>query len=129
MARCNRKWPGSCTRRGMTQPFHLAWFMNFTPGDWNGTFASSAGPWDGKFYIDMALALERACFDYIMVEDTGMVPDAYGHSTASAVKHALMVPKHDPMPLAALLAHATTKLGVVATMSNMAYPPFMLARL
>jgi FMN-dependent oxidoreductase (nitrilotriacetate monooxygenase family) len=114
----------------MTQSrFHLAWFMNFTPGEWNGAFAPTAAPWDGKFYIDMAVALERACFDYIMLEDTVMVPDAYGHSTEAALKHALMVPKHDPMPLAALLAHATTHLGVVATMSTMAYPPFMLARL
>lgn len=111
------------------EPFHLAWFMNFTPGGWNSSFAPTTGPWNGNFYIDMAQALERACFDYIMLEDTVMVPDAYGHSTEAALKHALMVPKHDPMPLAALIAHATTRLGVVATMSTMAYPPFMLARL
>jgi FMN-dependent oxidoreductase (nitrilotriacetate monooxygenase family) len=111
------------------KPFHLAWFMNFTPGDWTSDFAAGTSPWDGKFYIDMALALERACFDYIMLEDTLMVPDAYGHSTEATLKHALMVPKHDPMPLAALIGAATTRLGVVATMSTMAYPPFMLARL
>ena len=114
----------------MTQkPFHLAWFMNFTAGEWASDFAPTKAPWDGKFYIDMAVALERACFDYIMLEDTVMVPEAYGHSTEAALKHALMVPKHDPLPLAALIAHATTKLGVVATMTTMAYPPFMLARL
>jgi hypothetical protein len=28
-----------------------------------------------------------------------------------------------------MIAAATTRLGVVATMSTMAYPPFMLARL
>jgi FMN-dependent oxidoreductase (nitrilotriacetate monooxygenase family) len=39
------------------------------------------------------------------------------------------VPKHDPAPLAALIAAATSRLGVVATMSTLAYPPFMLARL
>ena len=26
-------------------------------------------PWNGKFYVEMAQALERACFDYIMFED------------------------------------------------------------
>jgi hypothetical protein len=41
----------------------------------------------------------------------------------------LQVPKHDPLPPAAMIAAATTRLGVVATMSTMAYPPFMLARL
>ena len=77
----------------------------------------------------MAQALERACFDYIMIEDTLMVSEAYGDSAEAALKHALQVPKHDPAPLAALIAAATTRLGVVATMSTLAYPPFMLARL
>ena len=40
-----------------------------------------------------------------------------------------MVPKHDPAPLATLIAAATSRLGVVATLSTMAYPPFLLARL
>ena len=41
---------------------------------------------------------------------------------------ALQVPKHDPVPLAAMIAAATSRLGVVATMSTLAWPPFMLAR-
>ena len=113
----------------MSKPIHLAWFMNFTPGDWDSDFSAGDPPWDGRFYVDMALALERAHFDYIMLEDTLMVPEAYGHSTEATLKHALMVPKHDPMPLAAMIAAATSKLGVVATMSTMAYPPYLLARL
>ena len=110
-------------------PFHLGWFMNFTAGDWDSDFAVGGAPWDGKFYIDMAQALERACFDYIMLEDTVMVSESYGGSTEAALRHALMVPKHDPIPLAALLGAATKHLGVVATMTTLAYPPFMLARL
>jgi long-chain alkane monooxygenase len=110
-------------------PFHLGWFMNFTAGDWDSDFAVGGAPWDGKFYIDMAQALERACFDYIMLEDTVMVSESYGGSTEAALRHALMVPKHDPCPLAAVLGTATKHLGIVATMTTLAYPPFMLARL
>ena len=113
----------------MRKPFHLAWFTNFTPGDWTGSFAGSGSPWDGKFFVDMALAMERACFDYIMLEDTLMVSEAYRGTAEATLKHALQVPKHDPLPLAAMIAAATSRLGVVATMSTMAYPPFMLARL
>ena len=40
-----------------------------------------------------------------------------------------MVPKHDPAPLAALIAASTDKMGIVSTLSTMAYPPFLLARL
>ena len=60
------------------KPLHLGWFMNFTPGEWDHPLAAGGAPWDGRFYVDMAQALERACFDYIMIEDTLMVSEAYG---------------------------------------------------
>jgi alkanesulfonate monooxygenase SsuD/methylene tetrahydromethanopterin reductase-like flavin-dependent oxidoreductase (luciferase family) len=109
--------------------FHLGWFMNFTPDEWNEPFAAGGSPWTGEFYVDFAQALERACFDYIMIEDTLMVSEAYGGSMEAYLKHAIMSPKHDPSPLAAILSMATRRLGVVATMSTSFYPPFMLARL
>jgi len=109
--------------------FHLGWFMNFTPDEWNDPFSSGGNPWTGDFYIEMAQAMERACFDYIMIEDTLMVSDAYGGSFDVYLKHAMMAPKHDPSPLAAIMALSTSHMGVVATMSTTFYPPFMLARL
>ncbi len=113
----------------MPDRFHLGWFCNFSSGEWNHTFASGLPPWDGKIFVEMAQAMERACFDYIMLEDTLMVSEAYRGTAEATLKHALQAPKHDPLPLAAIIAANTTKLGVVATMSTMAYPPFMLARL
>ncbi|MBH0237981.1 NtaA/DmoA family FMN-dependent monooxygenase [Methylobrevis albus] len=113
----------------MTKPFHLAWFMNFSVDEWNTPFSAGGTPWNGDFYVDMAQSMERACFDYIMIEDTLMISEAYGHSMEAYLKYALMGPKGDPAPLAALIASKTKNLGVVATMSTMAYPPFMLARL
>ena len=113
----------------MRKRFHLAWFTNFTPGDWNTPFSHGGSPWDGKFFVEMAQAMERACFDYIILEDTLMVSEAYRGTTEAALKHVLQVPKHDPMPLAAMIAACTSRMGVVATMSTLAYPPFMLARL
>ena len=112
-----------------SKPLHLGWFMNFTPGEWDHPLSVGGSPWDGRFYVDMAQALERACFDYIMIEDTLMVSEAYGDSAEAALKHALQVPKHDPSPLAAIISAATRRLGVVATFSTLEYPPWMLARL
>ena len=94
-----------------SKPLHLGWFMNFTPGEWDHPLSVGGSPWDGKFYVDMAQALERACFDYIMIEDTLMVSEAYGDSAEAALKHALQVPKHDPSPLAAIISAATRGLG------------------
>jgi FMN-dependent oxidoreductase (nitrilotriacetate monooxygenase family) len=109
--------------------FHLGWFTSFAVDEWNDTFGSGGEPWDGSFYVDLAKAMERACFDYLMLEDTLMLSEAYGGTTEAYLKSAVMAPKHDPAPLAALVGAATTHLGIVATMSTMAYPPFMLARL
>jgi FMN-dependent oxidoreductase (nitrilotriacetate monooxygenase family) len=109
--------------------FHLGWFMNFTPDEWRTPFGNGGAPWNGRFYVDMAQALERACFDYIMIEDKLMVPQAFGGTTELSLRNAMMVPKHDPVPLAVAMGMATTRLGIVATMSTLAYPPFLLARL
>lgn len=113
----------------MTKPFHLGWFCNFSAGNWNAPFAPTTTPWDGKFYVEMAQAMERACFDYIMLEDTLMVSEAWRGTAEGTLKWALQTPKHDPLPLAAMIGSSTSRMGVVATMSTMAYPPFMLARL
>lgn len=113
----------------MTKRFHLGWFCNFSSGVWNHPFASPTPPWDGRMYVEAAQAMERAGFDYIMLEDTLMVSEAYRGTAEATLKHALQAPKHDPLPLAAIIASATSHLGIVATMSTMAYPPFLLARL
>lgn len=109
--------------------FHLGWFMNFTPDEWREPFGNGGQPWDGRFYVEMAQALERACFDYIMIEDKLMVPETYGGARDFALENAIMVPKHDPAPLATAMGMATSRLGVVATLSTLSYPPFLLARL
>ncbi len=110
--------------------FHLGWFTNFAIDEWREPLSSAGGsPWTGDFYVEMAKALERACFDYIMFEDTLMVSDVYGGSTKAYLKSAIHVPKHDPAPLAAVVGAQTSHLGVVATLSTLGYPPFLLARL
>jgi FMN-dependent oxidoreductase (nitrilotriacetate monooxygenase family) len=110
--------------------FHLGWFTSFVVDEWNEPFASSGGtPFTGDFYIEFCKALERACFDYFMIEDTLMVPETFGGNAKLALKGAVQVPKHDPAPLAAVLASHTKHLGIVATMSTLSYPPFLLARL
>lgn len=110
--------------------FHLGWFTNFTPDLWDGPFSNGGMPWDGRFHVELAQALERACFDYILLEDKLAISEAYGGTMEVYLKHAMgMAPKGDPAPLAALIAGATSRLGIVATLSTMAYPPFMLARL
>ena len=115
----------------MTKKLHLGWSTNFTPPDWESDWASpEVAEWaNGKFYVDMARSMERACFDFMMIEDTVMVADAYGGTMEGSLKNAIFAPKQDPIPLAIQVAVNTTHLGVVATMSTSFYPPYLLARL
>jgi hypothetical protein len=79
--------------------FHLGWFTSFVVDEWNEPLASTGGnPFAGDFYIEFCKALERACFDYFMIEDTLMVPETYGGNAEVALKSAVQVPKHDPAP-------------------------------
>jgi FMN-dependent oxidoreductase (nitrilotriacetate monooxygenase family) len=111
--------------------FHLGWFMNFMPpkswrGQWGGYDAENWA--DGQFFVDFLQSLERACFDFMMIEDSSMVPDAYGGTMEVELKHSLYAPKHDPVLLAPVLAKATKHIGIFTTMSTSFYPPFLLAR-
>jgi len=108
--------------------FHLAWFLNYVADEWNGTWGDGAKDFTGDFYVEMAQSLERACFDYILIEDKLMVSTAYDGSMKYDLKHGVN-PKFDPVPLAVAMLLATKRLGVCATMSSSFYPPFMLARL
>lgn len=114
----------------MTKKMHLGWFMNYAPPQWIDSFDRVNSSWtNADFHIEVARMLEGACFDYLMIEDTLMVSDAFGGSTEATLKHALQVPKLDATVLAAAVAKATRNLGVIATASILSYPPFTLARL
>jgi FMN-dependent oxidoreductase (nitrilotriacetate monooxygenase family) len=114
--------------QSMAPKFHLGWFGCFNAVQYDTPFSTTESPFDGKFYVEMAQTLERACFDYLLIEDTLMVPDLIGGTFDAYLKRGSMAPKHDPIPLSAVLGAATRYLGVVATMSTSFYPPYMLAR-
>jgi hypothetical protein len=44
-----------------------------------------------------------------------MVPESYGGNAKIPLKGGIQVPKHDPVPLAAVIGSHTSRLGVVAT--------------
>ena len=79
--------------------------------------------------VDLARALENACFDYLMIEDSLMVSDTYRGTMEYSLAHGAGAPKNDPMPMVPLIAQATSKIGIIATMATSFYPPFTAARL
>lgn len=115
--------------------FHLAWFLSEGYGpkawrsDWPGSQTDRARWMMPDIFIDLAKGLERACFDYLIIEDSSNVPYTYRGSHDAYLKYAACTPKLDPAVLAPYLAQATRHLGIVPTLSVSEYPPYLLARL
>ena len=77
----------------------------------------------------MAVALERAKFDLLLLGDSLAVPGTYQGRMDASLRSAEHAPFHDPSPLIAILAAATRRLGLALTLSTTFYPPVLLARL
>src|SRR5271169_6677264 len=115
-----------------TKPFHLAWFLQ-------GSSVQAWGePWTGhigqnwmmpELFLNMARTLERACFDYILLEDSSYVGESFGGSTEIYLKNGIAVPRQDPSVVAALMTQVTSRIGIVPTFGTYAYHPYLLARL
>ncbi|MGF7238464.1 MAG: NtaA/DmoA family FMN-dependent monooxygenase, partial [Frankia sp.] len=111
--------------------FHMGWFLGLGFGvyGWNETWSGNVRADVAKpgLFVDMATSLERAGFDYMMLEDSSVLPDVYRGSFEAALRVGIV--RHDPVPLVPLLAAATSRLGIIATVATSFYPPFLAARL
>jgi FMN-dependent oxidoreductase (nitrilotriacetate monooxygenase family) len=111
--------------------FHMGWFLTtgFGVYGWGGPWSGNASRDVAKpeLFMHMAQTLEHAGFDYMMLEDSSVLPDIYEGSPRMALKTATV--RHDPMPLVPLLARATEHIGIIATAATTFYPPFLAARL
>jgi FMN-dependent oxidoreductase (nitrilotriacetate monooxygenase family) len=111
----------------------MGWFLGagFGVQGWRNHFSGAiATEWmKPTFYIEMARALERACFDYLMIEDSSMINDTFRGSMEVTLARAAGAPKSDPVPLVPLIAAGTSRIGVIATITTTFYPPFLAARL
>src|SRR5580704_1908629 len=114
------------------KPFHLGWFLQGSSAQaWGESWTGHIGNnWMvPELFIDMARSLERACFDYLLIEDSSYVGESWGGSTELYLKHAIAVPRQDPSVVASIMTQATSRIGIVPTFGTYAYPPYLLARL
>jgi FMN-dependent oxidoreductase (nitrilotriacetate monooxygenase family) len=111
--------------------FHMGWFLGtgFGVYGWNGPWTGNVSSDVGRpqLFIDMATSLERAGFDYMMLEDSSVLPDNHRGTFEASVKKGGHV-RFDPLPLIPYLTNATQHIGVIATISTTFYHPFMAAR-
>ncbi len=112
--------------------FHLGWFIGNGSGvqGWGEKGYPHGYDWTSPAHFqDMARQLERGCIDFILPEDSAMVPDQYGGTSEIYLRDAAFAPKFDPAALVPYIAMATSRIGIIPTLSTVYYPPFLLARL
>jgi FMN-dependent oxidoreductase (nitrilotriacetate monooxygenase family) len=111
--------------------FHMGWFLGagFGTYGWGGRWSGNAKKDIAKpnLFVDMATSLERAGFDYMMLEDASNIPDVYKNSLEPGLRGGAL--RNDPMTLVPLLGQATKHLGIIATAATSFYPPYLAARL
>src|SRR6202030_2187256 len=79
---------------------HLAWFIGrgCSVHGWNQPWSSLVGSdWiNPDIYLDLVRALDRACFDYVVIEDGSFVPDAFRGSSEWYLRNAFDGAKERP---------------------------------
>jgi FMN-dependent oxidoreductase (nitrilotriacetate monooxygenase family) len=110
-----------------TKMIHFAWFGCAGAHAWN-TQAGSLYDWRrGDLYMEVARIAERAFMDMVLVADKAAVPTAYGGNNDFYVRNGFDI-HMDPTPILAMMGAVTKHIGLGATLSTSAYPPFLLAR-
>jgi len=113
-------------------PFHLAWFLQGSSiqswGEkWTGNISEEWMTLD--LFIDLARSIERAGFDYLLLEDSIYIGQNWRNSREIFLRNGMSVPRQEPSVVAAMLVGATRRLGIVPTLSNFAYHPYLTARI
>jgi FMN-dependent oxidoreductase (nitrilotriacetate monooxygenase family) len=112
--------------------FHLAWFLQ------GSSIQAWRAPWTGNIseewmapslFLDLARSMERACFDYILLEDSIYVGQNWKNSREIFLKNGMSVPRQEPSVVATMMAAVTSRLGIVPTLSTFAYHPYLAARI
>lgn len=113
------------------KPFHLVWFLaGIQPRGWlDPRWGSGYDFRRPDIYVDMARAMEKACLDGILIADQMSIDEHYGGSFDNYVTYANESINSDPVPAVAMMGAATSRLGLVPTLSTGMYHPFVLARL
>ena len=83
---------------------------------------------DFAYWQHVARTLERGCFDGVFFADSPATHAVYKGSAVPSVQYGVSWPNHDPMPLVAAMAAATTHLGIGVTLSTTGTTPYLATR-
>ena len=83
---------------------------------------------DFAYWQNLARTLERGCFDGVFFADSPATHAVFKGSVVPSVQYGASWPNHDPMPLVAVMAAATQRLGFGVTLSTTGTTPYLATR-
>ena len=86
------------------------------------------GVFTPQWHEHIARVLEAGKFDSLFFADILGLYDLYGSNFATILRHGGQMGLLDPIPLLAIMARATSRIGLGATLSTTFYAPYHLAR-
>ena len=114
------------------KPFHLAWFLQGSSiqawgSEWTGNISEE---WmSASMFLDLVRNIERAGFDYLLLEDSIYVGQNWQNRRDIFLKNGMSIPRQEPTVISTLMAAATSRMGIVPTLSTFAYHPYLTARI
>ena len=117
----------------MTKQMHLVAYLKTGPtalhgGGWRHPEATLGDIFEPSRYEHIARVLEEACFDGCFFADLFGLYDIHNGGFDAYVRRGGQVSYLDPMTVLPVMARATSRLGIGATLSTTLYHPYHLAR-
>jgi len=115
-------------KRILLNAFDMTCVTHQAAGTWRHPESQAMRYNDIDYWTNMAIELERGCFDALFIADVLGVYDLYRGSAGAALKDAAQVPVNDPFGQISAMAAVTTDLCFGVTAAITFEHPYVLAR-
>ncbi|MDM0059062.1 LLM class flavin-dependent oxidoreductase [Variovorax fucosicus] len=118
----------AASRELLLNAFEMNTVGHLAHGLWRHPRDQSRRHNDIAYWQQLARTLEAGLFDGLFLADVTGVYDVYGGSEDAALRHAIQLPVHDPVPLIPAMAAVTKHLGFGVTVNLSHEQPHLFAR-
>ncbi|NSL72767.1 LLM class flavin-dependent oxidoreductase [Hyphomicrobium sulfonivorans] len=115
-------------KRIVLNAFDMTCVSHQSAGTWRHPSSQAARYNDLEYWTNMAMELERGCFDCLFIADVVGVYDVYRGSAEMALRDADQVPVNDPFGAISAMAAVTEHVGFGVTAAITFEQPYLLAR-
>lgn len=115
-------------KRILLNAFDMTCVSHQAAGTWRHPESQASRYNDLEYWTNLAIELERGCFDALFIADVLGVYDVYRGSAAAGLKDAAQVPVNDPFGQVSAMAAVTTDLCFGVTAAITFEHPYVLAR-